>query len=1335
VNESAIFADAIKLATLAERAAFLDQACAGNPGLRVAVERLLDAYHRNPDFLERSANALSGTAESWTASTILAPSESLGLVIAGRYTLLEMIGEGGMGTVFRARQSEPVKRMVAVKVIKAGMDSKQVLARFEAERQALALMDHPHIARVFDGGTTTDGRPFFVMELVNGVPITRYCDDHHLTPRQRLELFVPVCHAIQHAHQKGIIHRDVKPSNVLVALYDDKPVPKVIDFGVAKATRGQLTEATLQTSVGAVVGTVEYMSPEQATFNQLDVDTRSDIYSLGVLLFELLTGTTPLDRKRLKDTPLLELLRMIREDDTVRPSNRLSTVEELPAIAANRSMEPKKLSGLVRSELDWIAMKALEKDRNRRYETAAAVAADIERYLLDEPVLACPPSAGYRLKKFARRNKRGLTVAAMLLFFLGSGVGWIVGDRVARQGRTGAQVDLILSEVDRLELEQKWPDALVAARRADAAATSGEADKETAQRVHAWLKDLEFIDRLEQLRMERATAVDGEFDSAGADREYARAFREYGVDIDELPVEESIARLKARPAHAVPLAAALDDWRNDRRLVSGRDLSDWKRLVAVARGIDPEPMRDRLRSAWGQYFEAAPAAVPKDNLRHLADTIDIPRQHPATLLSLARTLLQVTKSDVAGLRLLRNARDTYPGDFWLNYELGYELSRKKDHKGAIRYSTAAVSLRPNTVAAHLNLGVALIGSEMPAEAVTCYRKVIELDAGNVKAHNGLAHALFLQKKLDEALVVCHTAIHLDPNYCLSYCNRSLILRGQKKREQAVAAARQAVDIDPKSYSAHMALGDALGDQKKLNEAIACYRRAVELRPSRETYNNLGAWLFRNKQFDEAISVLGKAIELDPESAGPYLNLGNVLAEQKKLDQAVAAYHKALDIEPKHAGVLSNLGYALRRQKPDEAMAYIRKAIALDSTVSNFHYHLGSTLLERKDYAGAVTALREADRLESGNFRYLLNLGHALRDAGRPDEALVAYRHAVQASPDESAGHQFLAEAAQRAGNLDEAVAALRERVRIRPTDPLTHSDLANALRAQGKLDDAIAACRDAVRLEKKTAASPGPTLSQFRLANLLSDRALQLAVGCDPKTRDPKRALDLAQEAVALFPNDAAGQRALGAAHYLAENWKAAIEALEKSRLHADYRTDSLALFFLSMARARTNEKELAGKLFDQAGEWRMGIGATDQELRCLCAEAAVLLGREVPAALKESAKLTPGPKLLGPMSGATLNNGSLDGNKPMVREFDWSDVPGASQYHLYLIGPGAKYPSINLPTLATSEYRHESKAWIANPNRLAWRWKVRALVESVWTEWSEERSFDVAPLEDSNSK
>ena len=422
-----LFLAASDLGEPAERAAYLDGECGGDAELRSRVDALLRANDAaplpafSPQPLFNGAERCEGEAETRLFSDRTA---RVGVILAGKYKLVEEIGAGGMGSVFMAQQTEPVRRAVAVKIIKAGMDSRAVLARFEAERQALAMMDHPNIAKVLDAGTTDGGRSFFVMELVKGTPITRYCDEHKLTPRQRLELFVPVCQAIQHAHQKGIIHRDIKPSNVLVALYDDQPVPKVIDFGVAKAAGQSLTDKTLMTGFGAVIGTLEYMSPEQASLNNLDIDTRSDVYSLGVLLYELLTGTTPVDKKSLGQTAGLEILRVVREVEARRPSAKLSTIDTLPGVAANRGTEPAKLSRLMKGELDWVVMKALEKDRRRRYETANGLARDIQRYLANEVVEARPPSVSYRVSKFVRRHKGQVIAASVVLLAL---VGGIVG--------------------------------------------------------------------------------------------------------------------------------------------------------------------------------------------------------------------------------------------------------------------------------------------------------------------------------------------------------------------------------------------------------------------------------------------------------------------------------------------------------------------------------------------------------------------------------------------------------------------------------------------------------------------------------------------------------------------------------------------------------------------------------------------------------------------------------------------------------------------------------------------------------------------------------------------
>jgi serine/threonine protein kinase/tetratricopeptide (TPR) repeat protein len=405
-NPKDIFLDLIRNVPPSEWDVPLKEACGDDAGLLRRVEGLLDAHVRAGSFLDEPA--VAGDV------TVPVRSETTGSRV-GPYKLLEAIGEGGMGTVYMAEQTEPVRRRVALRVIKPGMDTEQVIARFEAERQALALMDHPNIAKVLDAGATESGRPYFVMELVRGIPITDYCDREQLSITDRLELFVLVCRAVQHAHQKGVIHRDLKPSNVMVTVIDGAAIPKVIDFGVAKAIGTTLTERTLHTGFHQFVGTPLYTSPEQADLSGVDVDTRSDIYALGVLLYELLTGTTPFDPETFRQAAFDEMRRMIREDDPPKPSTRLSSLGATrTTVSANRKSDARHLDRAVRGELDWIVMKALEKDRRRRYETANDFASDVMRYLTDKPVEACPPSAFYRFTKYARRNRVALTTATLV---------------------------------------------------------------------------------------------------------------------------------------------------------------------------------------------------------------------------------------------------------------------------------------------------------------------------------------------------------------------------------------------------------------------------------------------------------------------------------------------------------------------------------------------------------------------------------------------------------------------------------------------------------------------------------------------------------------------------------------------------------------------------------------------------------------------------------------------------------------------------------------------------------------------------------------------------------
>ena len=514
MSEREVFLAALDLDTPQERVAYLDQACGGDYPLRARVDALLKSHEDAGSFLlEPAAGDLAATvsatlmpanetvglgetdpAESDPATFQLKPEQlaaiqpdshdgacchgseaqgrtapaliprdggdrqpglELGSIIASRYTLVEVLGEGGMGTVYRASQTVPVKREVALKLIKVGLDSKSFLARFDAERQALALMDHPNIARVYDGGTTATDQPYFVMELVQGVPITEFCDQHRLSVKARLELFICVCQAVQHAHQKGIIHRDLKPGNVLVTEIDGRPAPKVIDFGVAKATEQKLTEQSIA-DFGALVGTPAYMSPEQADPSSLDIDTRTDVYALGVILYELLAGSPPIGTIAFQRRAILEMLRMVREVEPERPSTRVRTAEGLPSIAANRDIEPAKLSRLLRGDLDWMVLKALEKDRARRYVTANGLAADIRRYLANEPVVARPPSTGYRIRKALQRNKLAFTATAAVALALLAGIGvstWQAD--IARRATTNAQAAQAEAQAKQQEAERQ----------------------------------------------------------------------------------------------------------------------------------------------------------------------------------------------------------------------------------------------------------------------------------------------------------------------------------------------------------------------------------------------------------------------------------------------------------------------------------------------------------------------------------------------------------------------------------------------------------------------------------------------------------------------------------------------------------------------------------------------------------------------------------------------------------------------------------------------------------------------------------------------------------------
>jgi eukaryotic-like serine/threonine-protein kinase len=1003
-----------------ERSAFLDRECAGDANLRRRVEILLRS-HETPDSFLAGPAADPGVMEEFgqgltaeagpgrpdgKVSIRKSPAEGPGDQI-GPYKLLQQLGEGGMGTVYMAEQVEPVRRRVALKVIKPGMDSRQVVARFEAERQALAMMDHVNIARVLDAGATEAGRPYFVMELVHGVPITKYCDDNQLSPRQRLELFVPVCQAIQHAHQKGIIHRDIKPSNVMITLYDGKPVPKVIDFGVAKATEQNLTERTLFTQYGTLVGTLEYMSPEQAEMSALGIDTRSDIFSLGVLLYELLTGNTPLTHKRMKEGAYAEILRMIKEDEPPKPSTRLSVSgEALASISARRHMEPAKLTKLVRGELDWIVMKTLEKDRNRRYETAKDFAADVQRYLDDEPVQACPPSRSYRFRKFARRNKRALatlSVLALAVLVVAGTLGWALRDREARevervreratlQAATAAKAEQALAESDALYRQRKLPDAIQIARNALSLVHGGEGGPAVKSRAQEWLKDLDMVGRLEELH----PRADGSWSKKLL--EYPRAFREYGIDIEALPPEAAAARIAARPIR-VDLAVALDrwveyvsNWGPSMNLGGDKGVALRARLGKIARLADPDPLRNRVRDAYAD----GGVGKPREIMQELAASADLAATPIATLMLIADA--QEWRESIA---FYTRVQRQHPGDFGITFGVGRMLRIGGNPDGAIRFLTAAVSIRPQSRFARTELGRALVNKGLLDEGIAAFRELARLAPNSSSAQLSIGSALLRKPGFEkEAAAAFRESVRLAPDAAQAHDQVGWHYFSAGRYDDALAAYREAIRLKPDYYQAHYYFGVSLEKKGLLDDAIAAYREAIRLKPD---------------------------LVLTSDQLGN--QLGTVLEKTGFRDEAIAAHREAVRLDPKIAHVWSSWAWLLathpdpKRRDPAQALQLAKKAVALKSTEGSYWQSLAWAEYRAGDWKTAVAAMEKVKELGSaGNSREWFLLAMAHWKLGNKVEARKWYGQAIawmdKNQPANKELGRFRAEAAELLGVND-----------------------------------------------------------------------------------------------------------------------------------------------------------------------------------------------------------------------------------------------------------------------------------------------------------------------------
>jgi serine/threonine protein kinase/tetratricopeptide (TPR) repeat protein len=989
--EEDLFHRALEKPTLAEQLAYLNEACANQPELRERIERLLRSHRQDDSFLHAGV------------TTDQSPHEAPGTVI-GFYKLIEQIGEGGMGTVWMAQQTEPVKRLVAVKLIKAGMDTAQVIARFEAERQALALMDHPNIARVLDGGTTDSGRPYFVMDLVKGVPITKYCDEHRLTPRQRLELFVPVCHAIQHAHQKGIIHRDLKPSNVLVAQYDGRPVPKVIDFGVAKAAGQSLTDKTLVTGFGAIVGTLEYMSPEQAEVNQLDIDTRSDIYSLGVLLYELLTGSTPFSKKELEKAGMLEMLRVIREQEPSKPSTKLSSSDALPTLSANRGTEPAKLTKLVRGELDWIVMKALEKDRNRRYETANGFAMDVQRYLADETVQACPPSVGYRLKKFARRNKGPVLAVSLVLLALVAGIVGTTWQAIRAANR---------AEGERLAKERAETNFTLANAAVEKYLGTVAYDPELSRidlnrlRKKLLVSAVPFLQKLTEQKSD-----DPEVE-AGRGRAYLRlAFLRLEMGENEAGIENS----EAAQVIFARLADKFPDVPEYRQKLATSDDYLGQSLMRLGKDKEAEAA---FRRAIGVQEKLADRFPNKPEYRlELSNSLSF-------LGSLLQSPGRLEEREAAHRRAL-DIREKLVADFMAVQEYGHALAQSHNNLGNLlqdqgKHEEAEAAYRraigirekladefPNEpeyrrdLAKHLyNLGNTLRRLNKREVAEATYRR-----------------ALAIWEKLAKEFP---TVPEYRQGVARSHNSLAASLQEQGKGQAAEAAHRRALDVQEKlvadfptvpDYRDELAqtlnsLGIVLSNWGEREKAEAAYRQA------------LTAWEELARQFPE---VAAYARDL----GGGYCNLGQVIRDAGDPKGALGWYDKAVErLTPLLAG----------KQPPDGAQKYLR----------NSHWQRAQALDAIGRDADAVVDWERALALDDGSARNVLRSGLAFSRLRRAQKDKDAARCLAAAA-------EYEALAGTDAGWLYDAACARAVCAAVIPLDPKTRvADAAGLAKKQADL--------------------------------------------------------------------------------------------------------------------------------------------------------------------------------------------------------------------------------------------------------------------------------------------
>jgi len=1046
-----IFLEALQLDSDSERRAFVEVACGADAALKGEVETMLAHEAVLGSFLGEGAGGEPHGIDTMTGTRV------------GNYELREEIGEGGFGVVYRAEQVEPVRREVAVKVLKAGMDTREVVSRFEAERQALALMDHPGIARVFDGGATSSGRPYFVMELVRGESINAYCDRVRLSLPRRLELFAGVCRAVQHAHQKGVIHRDLKPSNVLVAEVDGSAVPKVIDFGIAKALGKSLTDQTLATRIGHVIGTPQYMSPEQADLSTLDIDTRSDVYSLGVLLYELLTGTTPFTPQQLREATFDELRRMIRVEEPPRPSARLTAMNGQGAdVASRRSTGLRRLLRGVQGELDWIVMKALEKEPGRRYQTANELAEDVGRYLADEPVEAGPPSAWYRVRKFARRHRIGVGAAALLsvLVVLGVAVaGWVASDRAARRAALDVAIEASLEEASSALEARRLPQALAAVERSEGLVAGGRPSGALVGEVHRWRADLDMLARLERIQLQLAEyslLPDGsrklpEFDSARVTPMYEPAFRRYGLPLRDGPIEEVVRGVRSSRIRD-PLVVALMYW----LMYLPRDDVLKDRIDRILSGTDDDPWRSRFRAAFRRE--------DGDELMELLEDPAARAQPPVVLVPIIGILKPTPPIDLL-LELLGPAWLRTPGDFWLNLTLGGLLLEDRPEAG-IGFYRAALAARPRTPSAYVSIANAYAEMRLYEAAEANYQAALRIDPEDVSALFNIGVMYDECGRLDLAEPALLHALKIAPRWARAQANLGSLYARTGRMPMALERLRLAVQLDPEDPLALSNLGNAYREQGDPKAALPLLEKAVQVDPGyAKGWTNLGIARVETGDRDGAQKAYEESIRLAPELPNAYNNLGNLLLLVGKPKPAIAQFEQAIRIAPGYANAHLNLGQAHEADGDLEAAERVyRKGLALgpgaEAFGPRFHMQLGTVLYRMgraEEGAEHWRASLDAEPMGGANHNAIAwwlatTPDEALRD---PQRAVALAEEAVKLSPGEGTYHNTLGVARYRTGAFAKAIEALEASVRLRSGgDPYDWLFLAMAHARLGHRDEA-----------------------------------------------------------------------------------------------------------------------------------------------------------------------------------------------------------------------------------------------------------------------------------------